>query len=79
MKAFEEKLQRRIERSKLPEGYGIRSSEQGPFGYDQREIIPLGRRGKTIELELQNEVWLPRAQLWCQALHQMHRLLSPHQ
>ncbi|PPQ79285.1 hypothetical protein CVT26_001058 [Gymnopilus dilepis] len=76
METFEHELQGRIARGKLPHGYGVRPSELGPRGYESSESIPLGRRGRTVTLELENEIWRPRAEEWCQALHVMDRMLN---
>jgi hypothetical protein len=69
---FLETLRRLREQGTVPEGMGIHPSEWGNDGYPSYEIIRVGRKGKAeLRVALPDEIWRPRALLWCQALDAM--------
>ena len=53
----------------LPSGYGVKEDEWEDGIYSDLAWIPIGKWGeRTKEVVLPGDVWLPRAQLWAQAL-----------
>ena len=52
----------------LPDGLGIRV-EEWEDGYPTSEVIQKGRRGTREQvIPLPIDIWMPRAQRWCQGL-----------
>ncbi|KAF9050618.1 hypothetical protein BJ165DRAFT_1319058, partial [Panaeolus papilionaceus] len=52
----------------IPGGYGVRSDEWEDGYYSETEGLAIGRSQKIKTVRLPNHIWLPRAQLWVQAL-----------
>ena len=53
----------------LPAGLGIQPKEWDKEGYPTSETIKSGKGGKgELEVLLPDDIWRPRAELWCQAL-----------
>lgn len=63
------------ERQILPSGMGIQVGEWED-GYPMSEVISRGRRGtRELVVPLPIEIWLPRAERWCQGLSVMLAVL----
>ncbi|KAJ3966690.1 hypothetical protein EV361DRAFT_808597, partial [Lentinula raphanica] len=53
----------------IPDGYSVKPEEWGLEGYPTFKILKSGRRGtKELRIPLPIDDWLPRAELWVQAL-----------
>lgn len=57
----------------LPENYLVTDEEWEEEAYPETEILAVGGR-KKLPIRLPLDIWLPRAQLWAQALDLMVRL-----
>lgn len=61
----------------LPAGYGTRPDEWMTSQYPTYEILRSGRRSrKQLRVILPEELWLPRAEIWTQALFVMGEVLK---
>ena len=59
----------------LPEGYGLLPQEMAN-GYEVVEVIHSGRRGrKELSIDLPEQIWRPRTELWGKALHLLNTIL----
>ena len=66
-----------IEQNIQPIGDNIREDEWNDEGYPTIEVLQSGRHGiKEQRIALPIEHWLPRAQLWVQALVVMKEMLN---
>lgn len=53
----------------IPNNFGMLPEEWDNEGYPSFEIVKLGRRaGQLLHVALPDDVWRPRAVVWCQAL-----------
>jgi hypothetical protein len=65
---FYNRLAHLIRERIIPPGYGILPCEWEDGVYPSIEVLRTGRRGKYIQVSLDDSIWRDRAVLWCQAL-----------
>lgn len=76
-KLFSEILAQCLDEDIIPLGLGARPEEWGDEGYPSFEILKSGRRGiKELRIPLPVDTWLPKAELWVQALVLMKNVLA---
>lgn len=74
---FKECLMECLEEDIVPAGFAVKSEEWGQDGYPTFEILKSGRRGtKELRVALPIEEWLPRAEIWVQALTVLNSILE---
>ncbi|KAJ3887249.1 hypothetical protein GG344DRAFT_56024 [Lentinula edodes] len=77
LNTFNECLVSCLEENIIPSGFGVLGEEWGDEGYPSFEILKSGRRGtRELRIPLPVDEWLPRAELWVQALVLMDSLLE---
>lgn len=59
--------------SGVPAGYGVTAEEWGDEGYGDTEELQVGGRRRQLEIQIPQEIWLPRAVAWVKALDFMRR------
>ncbi|KAF9023504.1 hypothetical protein BDZ89DRAFT_890185, partial [Hymenopellis radicata] len=66
---FDDALRLAQSTGSIPHGYGMLPHEWEQGEYPSYELLPVGRRvGNELRINLPDEIWRPRAQLWVQAL-----------
>ncbi|KAF9051909.1 hypothetical protein BJ165DRAFT_1316956, partial [Panaeolus papilionaceus] len=66
--AFKTCIERVYQDGEIPCGYGVHPDEWEDGYYSETEGLAIGVSKKMKTVQLPNRIWLPRAQLWVQAL-----------
>nr|GAT42662.1 predicted protein [Mycena chlorophos] len=74
---FVQAIEQSTRKDLLPVGYGIRAEEWEDGIYAPYYIIKSGRKGsKRLRVDLPDEIWRPRSELWTRALAVLDHMIS---
>jgi len=59
----------------IPSGFGLLKEEWESGEYPTHEELPVGKRGKSLVIELPETLWYPRAVQWGRALYLLNYVL----